>query len=108
MGKKEMGKKEIEQRERNEKKEMEKEERMDKNKFHALVIMVISEVLGMSYVGPLTHHILLLERDWSRADIWLKIARAKTKECSRFAVTNNIRKQISEQISREMEVIGTI
>ena len=87
---------------------MEKEERMDKNKFHALVIMVISEVLGMSYVGPLTHHILLLERDWSRADIWLKIARAKTKECSRFAVTNNIRKQISEQISREMEVIGTI
>lgn len=76
---------------------------MDKNKFHALVIMVISEVLGMSYVGPLTYHILLLERDWSRADIWLK-----TKECSRFAVTNNIRKQISEQISREMEVIGTI
>lgn len=87
---------------------MEKEERMDKKKFHAPVIMVISEVLGMSYVGPLTYHILLLERDWSRADIWLKIARAKTKECSRFAVTNNIRKQISEQISREMEVIGTI
>ena len=100
MEKKEMGKKKLNREKEMGKKKWKRKKEWTKNKFHALVIMVISEVLGMSYVGPLTYHILLLERDWSRADIWLKIARAKTKECSRFAVTNNIRKQISEQISR--------
>lgn len=69
---------------------MEKEERMDKNKFYVLVIMVIFEVFGMSYVGFLIYYILLFEWDWFRVDIWLKIVRVKIKECLRFVVINNI------------------